>query len=141
MNCRNSLLWMSLSSFWTFRNPCDNRTYKSEKLIVCRVFVQAMINVREVKKFVEEPCEIVASTLHWIFKRCLFICTIFPDIWPFLEYYPYFYFLIIPAPDTLLCRQNLVISNNTSSWRPYEKIIHAGLIWGNCISVARKKHT
>ena len=30
-------------------------------------------------------------------------------------------FLIIPAPDTLLCRWNLLISNNTRSWRPNEK--------------------
>ena len=28
-------------------------------------------------------------------------------------------FLIMPAPGTLLCRGNLVISNNTRSWRPY----------------------
>ena len=28
---------------------------------------------------------------------------------------------------------NLVISNNTRSWRPYEKIIPAGLIWGNTV--------
>ena len=44
-------------------------------------------------------------------------------------------FLIMPAPGTLLCRWNLVISNNTRSWRPHEKIIAAGLIWGNTVTL------
>ena len=42
-------------------------------------------------------------------------------------------FLIMLAPGILLCRWNLVISNNTCSWRPLEKIIPAGLIWGNTV--------
>ena len=42
-------------------------------------------------------------------------------------------FLIMPAPGTLLCMWNLVISNNTRSWRHYEKIIFAGFIWGNTV--------
>ena len=37
-------------------------------------------------------------------------------------------FLIMPAPGTLLCRSSLVISNNTRSLRPYERIIPTGLI-------------
>ena len=32
--------------------------------------------------------------------------------------------------STLLCRWNIVISNNTSNWRPYGKIIPTGLKWG-----------
>ena len=35
-------------------------------------------------------------------------------------------FLIMLAPGTLLCRWNLVISNNTRSWRSCKKIIPAG---------------
>ena len=42
-------------------------------------------------------------------------------------------FLIMPAPGTLLCRWSLVISNNTSNWSPFKKIIPAGLIWGNTV--------
>ena len=42
-------------------------------------------------------------------------------------------FLIMPTPGTLLCRWNLVISNNSRSWRPHEKIIPAGLIWVNMV--------
>ena len=37
-------------------------------------------------------------------------------------------FIIMPAPDTLLCRWNLVISNNNAVEDPYEKIISLGLI-------------
>ena len=40
----------------------------------------------------------------------------------------------MPAVGTLLCRWNLVISNNTRTWRPNEKLIPAGLIWGNTVS-------
>ena len=39
----------------------------------------------------------------------------------------------MPAPGTLLCRWNLVISNNTRSLRHYKKIIPACLIWGNTV--------
>ena len=42
-------------------------------------------------------------------------------------------FLIMPALGTLLCRWNLIISNNTCSWRKHKKIIPAGLIWGNTV--------
>ena len=41
--------------------------------------------------------------------------------------------LIMPAVGTLLCRWNLVISNNTRTWRPNKKLIPAGLIWGNTV--------
>ena len=46
-------------------------------------------------------------------------------------------FLKMPAPGILLCRWNLVIFNNTRSWRPYEKIVPAGLIWGNTVICSR----
>ena len=46
-------------------------------------------------------------------------------------------FLIMPAPGTILCRWNLVISavisNYTQSWRLYKKIIPTGLLWGNTL--------
>ena len=41
--------------------------------------------------------------------------------------------LIMPAAGKLLCRWNLVISNNTRIWRPNEKLIPAVLIWGNTV--------
>ena len=43
-------------------------------------------------------------------------------------------FLIMPIPGTLLCRWNLVISYNTRNWRPYQKIIPVGLIWGSTVN-------
>ena len=46
-------------------------------------------------------------------------------------------FLIMATPGLLLCTWILVISNNTCSWRPYKKIIPAGLIWGNTVIVHR----
>ena len=43
----------------------------------------------------------------------------------------------MPAPGILLSRWNLVISNDTRSWRPHEKIIPAGLIWENTVCLIR----
>ena len=48
-------------------------------------------------------------------------------------------FLIMPRAGTLLCRWNLVIYNNTRSWRPSKKIIPAGLIWGNTVCMYKVK--
>ena len=44
-------------------------------------------------------------------------------------------FLIRPTPGTLLCRWNLVIFNNTHSWKHYKQITPAGLIWGYTVGV------
>ena len=46
--------------------------------------------------------------------------------------------LIMPAVGTLLCRWNLGISNKTRTWRPNEKLIPAGLIWGNTVYILVK---
>ena len=66
-------------------------------------------------------------------KVRIILVTVFPHMYKALpQIIPAF--IIMSAPGIHLCKWNLVISDNTGSWRPYEKIIPAGPMWGNTVT-------